>query len=135
MIWVLLIYATWCLVALLLMGSMVRAQQADVDWRIAEKVDEVLDQLRGLETKSEESAAIITGLQDQIDELDRVMRTAFEEIGVSPPPRRVLLRANAIMGVGSISAAVLVVGGSRMVRLRRWIQRQARRIWIRVWGE
>ena len=132
MIWVLLIYATWGLVALLLMGSMVRAQRADVDWRISEKVDEVLGQLRDLETKREEDTEKITGLEGHLDQVEEVMRSAFAGIGVEPPGRRHSVRAGTV----SFSFQVPEVTGegreeSRIARLRRWVQSKVQ--WVRCW--
>ena len=71
--WVWLMLAGWCLASVLIMAEVFREERADVNQRIAEKVDEVLDQLRDLETKSEESAAIITGLEGHINQVKEVM--------------------------------------------------------------
>ena len=133
MIWVLLIYATWCLVALLLMGSMVRAQQADVDWRISEKVDEVLGQLRDLETKREEDTEKITGLEGHLDQVEEAMRSAFAGIGVELPGRRHSVRAGTV----SFSIQVPEVQGegrgeSRIARLRHWVQSKVQWVWYWV---
>ena len=136
MIWVLLIYATWCLVALLLMGSMAQEQRADVDQRISEKVDEVSGQVGSLEYKHDESAATIAGLQQQVDEVDEVMRKALEELGAALPGRRYYVQASvSSLSIMTAEATVQIRGGSRRARLRRWIQRKARRIWVIVVGE
>ena len=57
--WVWLMLAGWCLASVLIMAEVFREERADVNQRIAEKVDEVLDQLREPgDTSHEESAAI-----------------------------------------------------------------------------
>ena len=132
MIWVVLIYAAWCLVALLLMGSMAQEQRADVDQRIAEKVDEVLGQLRDLETKREEDTEKITGLEGHLDQVEEVMRSAFAGIGVELPGRRYSVRDGTV----SFSIQVPEVmdegrGESGIARLRRWVQSKVQ--WVRCW--
>ena len=135
MIWVLLIYAAWCLVALLLMGSMAQEQRADVDQRISEKIDEVSGQVRSLEHKHDESAATIAGLQQQVDEVDQVMRNAFGELGSDLPGRRYYVQASvSSLSIMTAEATVQVRGGSRRARLWRWIKPKARWIWRKVWG-
>ena len=114
MIWVLLIYAVWSLVALLLMGSMAQEQRADVDQRILEKIDEVSGQVSSLEHKHDESAATIAGLQQQVDEVDQVMRNAFEELGADLPGRRYYVQA-------SVSSLSIMTGEARRpFGLRLW---------------
>ena len=127
MIWVLLIYAAWSLVALLLMGSMAQEQRADVDQRISEKIDEVSGQVSSLEHKHDESAATIAGLQQQVDEIDQVMRNAFEELGADLPGRRYYVQASvSSWSIMTGEATVEVRGGSRRAQLWRWIKSSCR---------
>ena len=135
MIWVLLIYAAWSLVALLLMGSMAQEQRADVDQRISEKIDEVSGQVSSLEHKHDESAAAIAGLQQQVDEVDQVMRNAFEELGADLPGRRYYVQASvSSWSIMTGEATVEVRGGSRRAQLWRWIKSKAQWVWCKVWG-
>ena len=134
MIWVLLIYAAWSLVALLLMGSMAQEQRADVDQRISEKIDEVSGQVSSLEHKHDESAATIAGLQQQVDEVDQVMRNAFEELGADLPGRRHYVQASVSWSIMTGEATVEVRGGSRRAQLWRWIKSKAQWVWCKVWG-
>ena len=135
MIWVLLIYAAWSLVALLLMGSMAQEQRADVDQRISEKIDEVSGQVSSLEHKHDESAATIAGLQQQVDEVDQVMRNAFEELGADLPGRRYYVQASvSSWSIMTGEATVEVRGGSRRAQLWRWIKSKAQWVWCKVWG-
>ena len=134
MIWVLLIYAAWSLVALLLMGSMAQEQRADVDQRISEKIDEVSGQVSSLEHKHDESAATIAGLQQQVDEVDQVMRNAFEELGADLPARRYYVQASVSWSIMTGEATVEVRGGSRRARIWRWFKSKAQWVWCKVWG-
>ena len=135
MIWVLLIYAAWSLVALLLMGSMAQEQRADVDQRISEKIDEVSGQVSSLEHKHDESAAAIAGLQQQVDEVDQVMRNAFEELGADLPGRRYYVQASvSSWSIMTGEATVEVRGGSWRAQLWRWIKSKAQWVWCKVWG-
>ena len=132
--WVWLMLAGWCLASVLIMAEVFREERADVNQRIAEKVDEVLDQLRDLETKSEESAAIITGLEGHINQVEEVMRSAFEGIGVDLPARRYELRASvSSLGIVTGKAALQVRGGSRKARIWRWFKSKSKRFWNLIW--
>ena len=90
--------------------------------------------LRDLETKSEESAAIITGLEGHINQVEEVMRSAFEGIGVDLPARRYELRASvSSLGIVTGKAAVQVRGGSRKARIWRWFKSKSKRFWNLIW--
>lgn len=122
--------------AWVLIGSMLKEQKESAGRSVDEKIDDVSGQLGGLEDKCEENAAITAGLEEQVDEVDRVMRAAFEGIGVDLPGRRYSLRASvSSFSIMASEATVEVRGGSRRARLRRWCGRQHRRIWIFVWGQ
>ena len=132
--WVWLMLAGWCLASVLIMAEVFREERADVNQRIAEKVDEVLDQLRDLEHKHDESAATIAGLQQQVDEVDQVMRNAFEERGADLPARRYELRASvSSWSIMTGKAAVQVRGGSRKARIWRWFKSKSKRFWNLIW--
>ena len=106
-----------------------------MDQRISEKIDEVSGQVRSLEHKHDESAATIAGLQQQVDEVDQVMRNAFEELGSDLPGRRYYVQASvSSLSIMTAEATVQVRGGSRRARLWRWIKPKARWIWRKVWG-
>ena len=132
--WVWLMLAGWCLAAVLIMAEVFREERADVNQRIAEKVDQVLDQLRDLETKSEESAAIIAGLEGHINQVEEVMRSALEGIGVDLPARRYELCASvSSLGIVTGKAALQVRGGSRKARLWHWFKSKGKRFWDIIW--
>jgi hypothetical protein len=115
---------------------MPKEQKRSAELSVDQKIDEVLGHLRDLENKCNENAGKIAGLEDQIDEVDRVTRSAFEGIGVDLPGRRFSIRAGVSSFEIQVSAATVEVrGGSRMARLRRWWERQVRRSRLWVWGE
>ena len=135
-IWGSLIYGVWGLVALLLIASMLKEQKESADQSVEQKIDEVSGQLRDLENKYDENAAIIAGLEEQVAEVDRVMRAAFEGIEVDLPARRYSLRASvSSLSIMGSEATVEVRGGSRRARLRCWVNSKVRRIWTFVWGK
>ena len=127
-IWGSLMYVVWCLGAWLLIGSMLKEQKEGAEQTVDAAIDEVSGRLQQLR---DGHSGRITGLQDQIDELDRVMRAAFEGIGYPLPPRRIPVRANFVGVGGSLSAAVGVAGGSRMAHIRRWVRSKAQ--WVKRW--
>ena len=132
--WVWLMLAGWCLASVLIMAEVFREERADVNQRIAEKVDEVLGQVSSLEHKHDESAATIAGLQQQVDEVDQVMRNAFEEIGVDLPARRYYVQASvSSWSIMTGEAAVQVRGRSRKARIWRWFKSKSKRFWNLIW--
>ena len=132
--WVWLMLAGWCLASVLIMGSMAQEQRADVDQRISEKIDEVSGQVSSLEHKHDESAATIAGLQQQVDEVDQVMRNAFEELRADLPARRYYVQASVSWSIMTGEATVEVRGGSRRARIWRWFKSKAQWVWCKVWG-
>ena len=130
----LIIYALWSPCAILIIAAVFREQRVDVDQRISEKVGEVMDQLRGLENRQDESAAIISGVAQQVDEVDQVMRNAFEELVVGLPSRRYYAHLSvSSLEIQASSPTAKVGGGSRMDRFWRWVKAQAHRIRRIVW--
>ena len=129
---ILLIYAGWSPVAVLLIASAHKQQWERAEWSVDEKIEEVSGRLQQLK---EEHSGRMTGLKGEIDELERAMRSAFEGIGVSLPSRRVLLRGSAVLPGVQGSATLSVRGGRRWSLLWRWVKRQLRRILVLVWGE
>ena len=106
-----------------------------MDQRISEKIDEVSGQVSSLEHKHDESAAAIAGLQQQVDEVDQVMRNAFEELGADLPGRRYYVQASvSSWSIMTGEATVEVRGGSRRAQLWRWIKSKAQWVWCKVWG-
>ena len=62
-------------------------------------------------------------------------KTLGEELGVALPPVPLSIRARAVLGEFTVSAAaVTVTGGSRVARLRQWFRRAVSRVWGVVYG-
>ena len=129
---ILLIYAGWCPVAILLIASAHKEQQERSERSIDEKIDEVLGQLQTLREQHDGTTARLTGLEQRVDEVDRVMRTAFEGIGVDLHPRRHEVSAGPVnWGFHLPTAAGTVRSGRWWVRLRRWVMAKAQ--WVKRW--
>ena len=129
---ILLIYAGWCPVAVLLIASAHKEQQEGSERSVNEKVEEVSGQLQTLGERHDETVATLAGLEQQVDQVNRVMRTAFEEIGVDLPPRRHEVSAGAVSWEVRLSAAAVTVRSGRWwVRLRRWVMAKAQ--WVKSW--
>ena len=125
------IFAAWGLGVLLVLAFLLRRDSAEAEQGVDRKLGETSVEVQLLR---EEHSGKIADLQEQLKETDRVMRAAFEDINVVLPPSRVSLRAIGAVGGFSGSPTLRVGGGSRTLRLRRWILRQVRRIWKWVVG-
>ena len=99
-----------------------------VDQNAAQLSDEVLQLREDLEDAKANS-------RQQVDDLESVMRTAFAELDVAPPPRPISLRGRLTHEALRTSGVHLRVrGGSRMARFRNWMRRAWRRIWEVFYG-
>ena len=103
---------------MLALASMLRSDSSEAEQQINQKLEALSDQICRLREEHNESRV---DLRQQVDDLEKVVRSTFEELGVVLPPRPISIRAKAILGTFSVSAAnVTVVGGSKLARLRQW---------------
>ena len=86
--WVGLMLAGWCPFSVLLIAVAHREQQERAERSVDEKVEEVSSLLQALGEQHDETAAKLAGLDQQVDEVDQVMRTSFERLGVDDLPPR-----------------------------------------------
>ena len=78
----------------------------------------------------------IEDLRRQIDDLDAIIRSAFEGLGVVLPPKEVVLHAQTIgSNVTMPAPTVRPTGGSKWGRLVRLFQRYGRLLKETVWGK
>ena len=75
-------------------------------------------------------------LRQRVKDLEETVRkTLEEELGVVLPSVPISVRARAVLGSFTVSAAAVTVsGGSRVARLRQWFRRSVRRLWGVVYG-
>ena len=126
-----IVYFVWSVVAVLSVASMLKDDRS----KAAQSVDRKLENLsREVQLLKDEHLRRTAGLQDQVNEIDRVVRSGFEGLGVVLSPRRSSLRANISAGVPRMSATLTVDSPNRIVRFRRWVQRHALRFWRWFYG-
>ena len=107
---------------------------------VSQEVEVVAGEIRTMRAQLgaliEQQGDFIKDLQQHLDDLDNGIRSAFEELGVVLPARRVPLRARAIFGSATMSAPTLcATGGSKWRRLIRLFQRFVRWLKETVWGQ
>ena len=100
---------------------------------VEQKLDELAGHISELREDHEEAKVDI---RREVDNLEEVVRTTFEELGVDLPPRPISLRGRVVAGTPRVSAAAPTVrGGGRMTRMRQWLRRMSRRLWEVVHGK
>ena len=133
--WVWIISAGWCPVAVLLIAVAHTKQQERADRSVDEKVEEVSGQLQALGEQHDETVGRLAGLEQQVDQVNQVMRTAFGRIGVDDlPPQRHEVSAGSVSWEFQLPAvAGKVRSGRWWVRLWRWVRSKVQ--WVKRWIE
>ena len=128
---VVFVYLVWPAIVVLSVASMLKGDKSKAEQSVDQKLKGLSSELQLLKEEHKRTTA---GLKDQVTEIDRVMRSAFEELGVVLPPRRTLLRADMVGGAASGGAALSVRSPKRLVRFRHWVWRHALRFWRWFYG-
>ena len=126
-------FFVWSVIAVLAVASMLTKDRSEAAQLVAQQVEELSCQISGLKKGHED---LRLDLRQQVDDLEETVRaTLKEDLGVILPPRPVSVRAEAILGTASLSAAIgTVTGGSKLARLRRWCRRATYWLWEVVYG-
>ena len=125
------IYILWSLIAFLSVASMLHEDKAKAEEDVNRKVNDLSNEVQKMKKNRENTFA---GLQNQLDELDRVVRSGFEEIGHPLPPRRISLRGSIEFDALQASGALTVRNRKGMRRLLLWVKRQAYRLKQLIYG-
>ncbi len=126
-----LVYFGWAVLATLMTAYMVEKDSRENKEGIEQRIEPLTDEL---ERHRNDSTRRIISLEDQIRQVDQVMRAAFEECRVSLPPPQVPLSAHLTFGAASGSAKLQVRHQRWYRRFWLWILCYARGIWKLVWG-
>ena len=80
---------------------------------------------------------LIEKLREQIDYHDELIRSAFEELGLDLPGRRISISAGSVSAGISVSApsVTLTLGRSKRERLRRLLRCSLRWLKDMIWGK
>ena len=125
-------FSVWSVSAVLAVASMLRSDSSKAEQQTNQKLEALSDQICRLRAEHKESRV---DLRQQVDDLEEVVRSTFEDLGVVLPPRPVSVGAKAINWTVSVSAANVTVGGSKLARLRQWFRRAMRRSWEVTYGK
>ena len=126
-------FLVWSVLAVLAVAAMLERDRSEAERHVGQKLDELAGHISELREDHEHEKADI---RHEVDNLESVVRTTFEQLGVDLPPRPMSLRGRAVAGTPRVSAAGLTIrGGSRMTRIRRWLLRTSRQIWEVVYGK
>ena len=126
-----LVYVGWAILAAQMVAYMVERDSREHKEGFEQHIEPLADEL---ERQRVDFTRRMTGLEEQIREVDRVMRAAFAESGVELPPRRIQLSGEVAFDPPSGSAELGVWGRKWYVRLWRWTLGYARRFLKFVWG-
>ena len=130
-VWVAVIYIGWIAVVVLSVASMLEEDRSKAQQSVDRKLKILSTEVQRLKDVHSQTTA---GLKDQVTEIDSVMRSTFEQMGVVLPPSTISLRASFSAGAAQMSATLTVVGESRMTRFRHWVQRHALQFWRWFYG-
>ena len=113
---------------------MLTRDRSEAEQQLAQQIEALSGQIHRL---GEEDEDLRADLRQQVKDLEETVRaTLKEELGGVLPPRPISMRAKAILGNVSLSAATgTVVGDSKLARLRRWFRRARRWLWGVVYGK
>ena len=80
---------------------------------------------------------LIEKLRQQVDYHDELIRSAFQELGVDRPGRRISVSAGSVSWGMSVSvpSVTLTLGRSKRARLRRLLRRCRRWLKDMIWGK
>ena len=122
-------------VALVLTRDKSKAEQS-----VSHEVGVVSGEVRTLREQHEDLLGqhedLIEKLREQIDYHDELIRSAFEELGVDLPGRRISVSAGPVSwGVSvSVPSVTLTLGRSKRARLRRLLRCSLRWLKDMIWG-
>ena len=122
-------FLSWSTFVVVAVAAMLERDRSEVAQLVDQQIGALPDRIRMLEEDHGDLR------EDLPQEVEKVVRSTLEELGLVLPPRRVTLRAKPLIVNASISAPNLtVVGGSKVARLRQWFRRVMRQLWEVVYG-
>ena len=116
-------FLSWSTFVVVAVAAMLERDRSEVAQLVDQQIGALPDRIRMLEEDHGDLR------EDLPQEVEKVVRSTLEELGLVLPPRRVTLRAKPLIVNASISAPNLtVVGGSKVARLRQWFRRVMRQL-------
>ena len=126
-------FIIWSLWSVFAVASMLKTDRFEAEQQVNQKVEALSGRISSMKEDHEESKA---DLRQQVENLEEVVRSTFQELGIVLQPRRISLRAKVLGGRPSLSVAnVTVIGGSKVARIRQWFKSAMRRLWAMVYGK
>ena len=126
-------FIVWSVLAVLAVASMLRRDRSEAEQLITQQIGALPGRIRKLE---EELQDLKVDLWQEVDNLEKAVRSTFEELEVVLPPRPISVRPKPVRFSFNVSAAnVTVVRGSKLAHLRWWFRRATRRLWEMVYGK
>ena len=126
------VFPVWSVFAVLAVASMLTHDRSKAEQLITQQVGALPGRIRKLEEGQQD---LRVDLRQEVDNLEKTVRSTFEELEVVLPPRRISIRPKPVRFSFIVSAAnVNVVGGSKVARLRLWLRRAMRWLWEVVYG-
>ena len=124
-----IIYIVWPLAVVIVVVLTVRDDRSKADQRVDRKLEGLSQDIQQTKESHIRTISHLSGLVDRVNDMDSNMREGFSGLGVHLPPRRISLRGDVTFDAALFSATVSSNDRNKVVRLCRWINRQARRLW------
>ena len=125
----------WGLFVVFLVPTAFKEDRSHAEQSIDRKLE---GPIRDIQEVKDELERTKTGLQEQLAEMSRVMRSGFEQVRVALPPSQISLGATASTGMSTDFVTEHFRGPRtpiryRVIRTQRWVTHDAPRILKRFW--
>ena len=134
-VWLLVGYSFWSLIVVLVIASLVYHDRSKMEQDVDRKLINLFTNLTGkVQLLKDEISQTTRGGQDRVTEIESVMRSVFEELGLRLPPRQVSGQATISSGMPQISATGTATRPHLGLRFGRWVKRHSRHFWRWFYG-
>ena len=125
------IYGGWVLITVLSLAWMISDDKNKAEQSVDQKIADLSTEIKKVQ---EDQKRWTKGLQSQLDDVNKVMRSAFEKLGVTLPPPVISLSGNIRGGEARISGKLTVTNQGKIRRFRLWGKHQIVRFWHWFYG-
>ena len=134
-------FVVFLVVAELVVALALTRDKSKAEQSVSYEVGVVFGEVRTLREQHDDLLGqhedLIEKLRQQVDYHDELIRSAFQELGVDRPGRRISVSAGPVsLGISvSVPSVTLTLGRSKRARLRRLLRRCRRWLKDMIWGK
>ena len=129
---IVIVFPVWSVIAVLAVARMLKRDRSEAERQVSQKVEALSVQIPRLREEQEESRV---ALHQEVDNLEKTVRSTFEKLGIVLPRRPISVNAGTVRIRFDVpEPKVTLVRGSRVARLRLRLLRAMSRLWEVVYG-